>query len=412
MMPKQPDLSMPRILILYSSPDDEARLRIDREDRAIVEVMQRLQIEPSVLRRCHAARLADLTKALAEGEWDVVQFSGHGDRHGLYLESHDDSGGVLVTAAKLARILKQGASRLKAAMFLSCFSSDVADALGEVSPFLITVSGPADDAGCIEFVSGFYEGLFRTGSVEQAFRAGLMRLDVADRKDGVKPLLSRRSATLPGRKIIQTYPNPKFDSILVDITDAEPDIDVIGVERDYLLFLLTRKLGIHRWIFGEARQRAFISIGPYFGLFSWADADDLIRCHQIMRLLPDVDDETCEEWAFLLTAYNDVWSTSYRTDPVPNPQTVRRGHAELQFIYRTFFEGKGGASLRKAAPEHFKVARASLSANLNLADYKLHADDLDGAVRYLEVAVSSVHDLVDILASRLLVPGRSISKAE
>lgn len=42
---------------------------------------------------------------------------------------------------------------------------------------------------------------------------------------------------------------------------------------------------------------ALLSIGPYFGLFSWSGPDDVVPCHQIMQIRPELDEATCEVWA-------------------------------------------------------------------------------------------------------------------
>ena len=54
---------MPTILVLFSSPADEVRLRVDREHRRIEQAIQAAGKGREELDRRHAATLGDLTNA-------------------------------------------------------------------------------------------------------------------------------------------------------------------------------------------------------------------------------------------------------------------------------------------------------------------------------------------------------------
>ncbi len=80
------------ILVLSSSPTNEARLRLDKEVREIDEGLRRSkQREKFTLEQRSAVRPDDLRRALLDFSPNIVHFCGHGSgAEGLVLE--DDAG--------------------------------------------------------------------------------------------------------------------------------------------------------------------------------------------------------------------------------------------------------------------------------------------------------------------------------
>jgi hypothetical protein len=401
--------SVSRVLILYSNPADTARLRLDKEHRAVEGVLERANLPNATVRRLHAASVDDIAMALKGQQYEILQFSGHGSPGGFYLESARLDTGELLSPERAAALLRLASPDLKAALFLSCFSASSISHLIEVAPYLITISCQADDDAAIQFVTAFYDSYFRQGSIEQAFSAGLCCLDYLDKGQDLKPVLSRRAQVKGStRTVIQVFPTRRGDdTLLIDVTEAERAIAALGIARDDFLFLLTRKLRVHRWVFDFPKERALLSIGPYFGTFSWQNAADLVTCHEIMKLRSDVDEETCEAWALLILLYNDLWCSPYRSPlesaPALDLRKLERAVEDFLEVQKRFFEDERRAALlRVQVPDQFKAARALLNANLDLAEGKLHKGEHESTVMYLETALSVLHDLVDALATRLL----------
>ena len=112
---------MEKILILYSNPADTDRIRLDKEHRAIDQVLAARDLPPDTVVRRHATTFNDLTTALAEAEFSIFHFSGHGSSDGIYLEGKSDESEKLVTAERIAALLSKAQPHLKAAIFMCCF---------------------------------------------------------------------------------------------------------------------------------------------------------------------------------------------------------------------------------------------------------------------------------------------------
>jgi len=76
----------PEMLILYSNPSDTFRLRLDKEHRVIEQIIRNVGIDPRRILRLHAASVTDFIGELPKGDFEIVQFSGHGSSKEGYLE--------------------------------------------------------------------------------------------------------------------------------------------------------------------------------------------------------------------------------------------------------------------------------------------------------------------------------------
>jgi hypothetical protein len=404
----------PSVLIVYSNPGDTSRLRLDKEHRAIDQVLRNLNLQPNVVQRLHATSVDDFASALRRKNYDIVQFSGHGSEKGICLEGPDLRAGTVVSPQQVASLLTETSPNLMAAVFICCFSASSIPALIEVAPFLITVSGPADDETSINFVTEFYDSYFRDRSIEHAFGQAQSYLAFKAPDSRLNAILSRRAKEkLKNRVLFQVFPiwypgYPAFhgDSILIDLTEAEADIESLGMSRDDFLSLLSRKIRIHLWIFDTPREEAILSIGPFFGLFSWQNAKDVVTCKKIIQVKPEVDEETCEAWTRLLVYYNDLHALHYRTNPNPaddsNRGMLRVARSNYERLYREHFaDTKWASILRASVPEHFKVTKSLVHANLKICDQKYRQRDYASTVSYLEATLDAIHDLLDALTIKL-----------
>lgn len=397
----------PKVLIFYSNPQDTSRLRLDKENRALDLILQRLNLPQSTIRRLHATSAEDLARALHEKEYDIVQFSGHGSEDGIYLEDLFHQKSSQISAPQITAILRDASPNLKATLFISCFSAASIPKLIDISPYLVTISNVANDEASIEFISEFYDSYFRHKSIEKAFIAAQTYLSLIKQDGNLNSILSRRAIEKAADHVLfQVFPTGLRDSILIDLTEANQDIQSLSISRDSFLSLLTRKIRVHRWIFDTPRERAILSVGRYFGLFSWQDANDVVVCHKIMQIRPDVDEPTCDVWASLIVAYNDLYADKYRTADKPFEQSIstrlKKVLDRYQETFDFFFEKDVVASIfRQTIPEQFKVTKSVIGANLRMGSVKFHEGDFAYSVMYLETALSSIHDLLDSLTGEL-----------
>ena len=93
----------------------------------------------------------------------------------------------------------------------------------------MTVFGPADDEAATEFVHEFYKRYFEDGSIRKAcFFAE------AGTRSELQVVLSRRAENLPDRRVLfEVFPggNHLGDSFLVDLNEAQSDIEMYNVPR-------------------------------------------------------------------------------------------------------------------------------------------------------------------------------------
>src|SRR5205085_2946627 len=300
--------------------------------------------------------------------------------------------------------LKETQPNLKIAIFMSCFSADALPILIKSAPYLLTVFGSADDASAIEFARIFYSTYFQKQSIERAcFFAQQFTYK------NLQMVLTRRA--LEGSKggiLFQVIPEGYGDVLLIDLHEAEHDIEALGVSRESFLHALTRKIRLHGHIFNHPREQAIIPVGRFIGIFSWQNAKDVIQCHRILRMKSDVEDEACEVWADLAINYNDSAMAKYRLLS-PYEFSVHKSALVLALANYTrefSYISKREACIKvlnKYAPEQYRLSKSLMVANLEIAQRKLESDEFGLVVVYLESALSAMHDLLDALTNELAV---------
>ncbi len=402
---------MEKILIVYSNPAETERIRLDKEHRAIDEIVQRLGDPTRVVVRRHAATFKDLATAVSEADCTAFHFSGHGSPNGICLELDHCDAGEVITAERLAQLLLNTQPKLTLAVFMCCFSACAIPTLLKVAPYLITVFGRVDDNTAIEFVSQFYTQYLRTGSVSQAFF--LAQSLTYDRLEAV---LSRRTTKEAfGSALFEVFPTGAriCDSFLIDLGPAEACIASLGIPRESFLHILSRKIRLHRMIFDSPRDMAVLPIGPYVGVLSWDNARDLITCHDILQMKPEISQEASDTWVAIAVNYNDDAIQRYRLLEQPAaPYKFRDLETSIdnyRFTYNTLCNVKKYVNtLTMYVPEQYRLTKSVMIANLEMAERKFAMEDFGAVVFHLECVLSSQHDLLDALTTSLTVnPGKT-----
>ncbi|MEB3220434.1 MAG: CHAT domain-containing protein, partial [Nostocales cyanobacterium 94392] len=167
-------LSRKTILVLASSPTNEARLRLDKELREIDEGLRRSQHrEKFTLQPKFAVRPDDLRRALLDFNPQIVHFCGHGSgENGLILEN--DAGlAQLVPTQALANLFKRFATRgLECVLLNACYSEIQANAIAEHIDYVVGMNSAIGDEAAIKFAVGFYDELGAGWSFEDAYSGG------------------------------------------------------------------------------------------------------------------------------------------------------------------------------------------------------------------------------------------------
>jgi hypothetical protein len=115
------------MLAVFSLPTDQSVLSLGRERYELMKLINQmaqargLAIEMRVLQ--YGTTRQSLQEALEEGEgWDLIHFSGHGEKATLILENPDGSYDS-VTSEELSALLSLASGRLKLVTLSSCLSA-------------------------------------------------------------------------------------------------------------------------------------------------------------------------------------------------------------------------------------------------------------------------------------------------
>ena len=393
---------MEKILILYSNPIDTERIRLDKEHRSLDDILEQANVSKDTVVRLHATRLQDLLNSLSAAEYEIVQFSSHGSSLGFYLESENDSEkSVLISSKQIAELLKKTQPNLKSAIFLSCFSADSISDLIKAAPYIVTVSEGADDGASIRFIRWFYMQYFRSRSIEKSF------FYAQQMSRNLNSVLTRRA--LHDNKnefLIPVIPtgNHIGDCYFVDMSEVRETIQNLGMPRDEFFAILARKIRVHNRIFDVPNQRVTLPIEKYFGVFSWENAADVIKCHKLLRIKPEIDENTCEVWANLMVSYNDSIILKYRLlsrDEIRTKKVFNVAFENFRDDYDYISKENIAAILKEYVFEQYKITKSLINANLDMAKKKIRDEDFQSAVVYLETVLSSIHDLIDALTKRI-----------
>jgi hypothetical protein len=168
-----------KILFLASLPDDQSRLRLDKEYREIQTRIRGSEYRDQLeLVSQWAVRARDLQDVLLREKPQIVHFSGHGSAtEELILE--DDHGRTRPVSKKaltdLFRILKDD---IRVVVLNACFSKPQAEAIAEQVGCAVGMKQAIGDVAAIEFASAFYQAIGYGRSVQTAFELGCNALQL------------------------------------------------------------------------------------------------------------------------------------------------------------------------------------------------------------------------------------------
>jgi retron-type reverse transcriptase len=168
-----PSSAIRKILVLASSPSDQARLRLDQEVREINESLMRSNNRANFeLHQKSAVRPDDLRRALLEITPHIVHFSGHGTgQDGLVLENHDGKS-MLVSNDALDELFKLVSDHVECVVFNACYSEVQATVISNHVSCVVGMSDAIGDKAAIKFATGFYDAVFSGRSIEIAYGFG------------------------------------------------------------------------------------------------------------------------------------------------------------------------------------------------------------------------------------------------
>ncbi len=171
-----------KVLVVFANPRSSKALRLGSEDRAINEAIKRSKNrENIILKRCHAATIHDLRRAMLEDQYQIVHISGHGTGNGLVLE--DEGGGMFVVPQHALAEYFQSYSKpegsLECVILNACYSISQGKIISLGVPLTIAVEGPINDNAAIEFSRGFYDAIGAGYAISFAYAEGCRTVELA-----------------------------------------------------------------------------------------------------------------------------------------------------------------------------------------------------------------------------------------
>jgi hypothetical protein len=195
-----------KILILAANPWDTKRISPEEEYQAIKSVWQAAkQRDNFVLEYAPAASDAELRQALLNFEPDIVHFSGHGERDGLYFQQTDGNT-QFISKEALTRLFALFAAQIKCVVLNACYSEEQANAIGHHINHVIGMNRAIGDNAAIKFATGFYQALFNGKDIEFAFEFGCSAIDLSNISEWQTPQLKKKQTLISQ----QTSPLPGF----------------------------------------------------------------------------------------------------------------------------------------------------------------------------------------------------------
>ncbi|MBN3943991.1 MAG: CHAT domain-containing protein [Nostoc sp. NMS9] len=184
---------MKTILILASSPVDEARLRLDKEVREIDEGLRRSQKRDQFrLEKRGAIRTDDIRRALLDTRPQIVHFCGHGaGDEGLVIEDEEGKSKLVSTEA-LASLFELFAEDVECVLLNACLSEVQANAIVQHINYVIGMSDSVGDTAAIKFATGFYDALGAGKSIEIAYKFGCNAIQLENIAEHLTPKLKKK----------------------------------------------------------------------------------------------------------------------------------------------------------------------------------------------------------------------------
>lgn len=166
------------VLFLAASPQDEKKLRLDKETRQIQKRMRASEFRDSIFIEWRPARqLSDLIQDLNEVRPTILHFSGHGNSRALAFEDENEET-ALLTNDQLGKLLAAAPERIRLAIFNSCDSAAQAKLATAQVELAIGMDAPIEDQIAQTFAGEFYNSLGFGNSVGKAFEQAVFQIEI------------------------------------------------------------------------------------------------------------------------------------------------------------------------------------------------------------------------------------------
>ena len=209
-MPPDPPSTVNVILFLAADPSDLARLRIGEESREIQEKLRlaRLRDQFDVEVRL-SVRPADVSQSLLDLAPRFVHFSGHGAQNGAICFETRTGESLPIAPEALSALFSQFAGTVECVVLNACFSAVQAEAIAAEIPYVIGMRSEVGNRAAIAFSVGFYQAIGAGRAVEDAFRLGVVQIQLEGLPEALTPVLVRKGERVPDIRPAPAPPVPE-----------------------------------------------------------------------------------------------------------------------------------------------------------------------------------------------------------
>jgi hypothetical protein len=305
-----------KVLFLASNPLQQSRLALDEEVRTITAQIRSADHRDAIeLISAWAVRRDDLQQLLLQHKPHILHFSGHGTRcsptevtppstsisgRDIAVTGKDQVAQLVLmgeggqaqpmSEAALIHLLRVLKDNLKLVVLSACHSESIAEALAEVIPYTIGMSGAIPDDAAIAFAAAFDRGLGFGRTLKEAFDLGenaLMHLQIAEDQ---RPRLYSRQGTVDPAKVVVVGPS-----------SAPTRARAAGGDRNRAAMLeKVRTI----WIDGFLQQSLFHEVRILLGLSERPDA--VARPLDLLVKRPDQGDRPLPAGTRVLDVYDSM----------------------------------------------------------------------------------------------------------
>lgn len=176
-LPSSPIQNKQKVLFLSANPRGTPKLDLDRELRAMRDVLgasrlrdqYELEIEPAV-------RLDVIMRTLLRHQPAIVHFAGHGSGvDGLQIE--DESGKVVFFPTNdLDRLFALFKGKTHCVVLNACFSQEQAIPISRHNMYVVGMNRAIGDQSAVRFARGFFMGIWEGEAFDRSFELGLIRM--------------------------------------------------------------------------------------------------------------------------------------------------------------------------------------------------------------------------------------------
>lgn len=184
-----------RVSVLYlgTSPEDEARLKIDAEARDIREAIRKSDNPQCVeFSDRWAVRQTDLLQTLNETNPDIVHFSGHGADDGSIILEDQFGNAALLDKERLSVVIGAAAKHVRLIVFNACHSDEEAEKVLHHVDATIGMTNSITDEAAKAFAAQLYSSIGFGLDLETAFNQACAAIALISPEEIETPMLRVR----------------------------------------------------------------------------------------------------------------------------------------------------------------------------------------------------------------------------